>query len=100
MESEEIREKGNIIAYEKQTTMQDESTLSQERVEKIKNELVIRRLALNYTCRMIHYTQDGVYQLLYKTEASRKFIIGINDRYLHYKNIRSLAQCSKSSRIP
>ena len=34
LESEEIREKGNIIAHEKQTTMQDDSTLSQDRVEK------------------------------------------------------------------
>ena len=30
LESEEIREKGNIIADEKQTTMQDDSTLSRD----------------------------------------------------------------------
>ena len=90
MESEEIREKGNIIAYEKQTTIQDDSTLSQEMVEKIKNELEIQRLALNDTCRMIQHTQDGVDQLLYRTEATRKLIIGINDRYSHYEKYQSI----------
>ena len=95
LESEEIREKGNIIAYEKQPTMQDDSTLSQDRIEKIKNELEIQRLALNDTCRMIQHTQDGVDQLLYRTEAARKLIIGINDRYLHYKKDQSISTMFK-----
>ena len=53
LEYEDIREKGNIIAHEKQALMQDDSTLSQEWVEKIRNELEIWKLMLNDTCSMV-----------------------------------------------
>ena len=61
--------------------MQDNDTLLQDRVKKIKNELENQRHPLNCTCRMIQPTQDGVDQLLCKEKAARKLILGINDRY-------------------
>ena len=75
--------------------MQDDSRLSQKRVEKIKNELEIQRLALNYSCRIIQHTQDGVDQLLYRTVAARKLIIEINDRYSHYKKDQNISTMLK-----
>ena len=39
---------------------------------------------LNDTCRMTHYTQEGVEQLLFQIESARKLIIDINDRYSQY----------------
>ena len=72
-------------------------THSQDRVEKIRNGLEIRRLALNDTCRMIQHTKYGGNQLLDRTEAARKLIIGINDRYLHYKKDQSISTILKKN---
>ena len=65
VESDEIRARGNIIAFEKQATSQGPNTLSEEQMERLKDELQNQKTLLNDTCRMTHYTQEGVKQLLY-----------------------------------
>ena len=71
LELDEIRKKGNIIAYEKKARVPDNDTLSQERVDKFKVELESRRIPLNDTCKMVQPTQDGIDQLRYRTEATK-----------------------------
>ena len=44
-EAEEIPEKGNIITYKKQTTVQDNNTLSAEHVERVNEELENQKLS-------------------------------------------------------
>ena len=50
-------------------------------MESLNDELEKPKTLLNDTCRMTHYTQEGVKQLLYQMESAKKLIIVINDRY-------------------
>ena len=77
--------KGNIIAYEKKARMQDDNKLSQDRVDKFRNELEAHRITLKDTYKMVQPTQESIDQLCYRTEAARKVISGIDYRYSHYK---------------
>ena len=65
IEAEEIKDQGNIIAYEKQSTKQGPNILSKEQMNNLKDELEKQNTLLNDTCRMTHYNQEGVKQLLY-----------------------------------
>ena len=55
IQAEEIRDGGNIIAYEKQATSQGPNTLSEEQMERLNDELENQKTVLNDTCRMTHY---------------------------------------------
>ena len=72
LELDDIRKRDNIIAYEKKARVSNDDTISQERVDKFKDELESRRITLNDTCKMVQPTQDGIDQLCYKTEAIKK----------------------------
>ena len=49
IEAEEIRDGGNIIAYEKQATKQGPNILSEEQMENLNDELEKRKTLLNDT---------------------------------------------------
>ena len=65
IEAEEIKEQGNIIAYEKQSRKKAPNILSDEQIDNINDELEKPKTQLNKTCRMANYNQEGVKQLLY-----------------------------------
>ena len=50
LEFDAIRKKGNIIAYEKKPRVPDNNTLSQERVNKFKDEIESHKITLNDIC--------------------------------------------------
>ena len=60
LERDDIRKKRNIIDYEKKARIQDDNTLSQDRVDKFRDELEICRITSNGTCKMAQPTQDGL----------------------------------------
>ena len=48
-------------------------------------ELANRRTKLNDTCRIAHYSKEGIDQLLFRVEAAKKLLLGIEERYSEYK---------------
>ena len=48
-------------------------------------ELADRRTKLNDTCRIAHYSREGIKQRLFRTEHAKKLLIGIEERYREYK---------------
>ena len=95
LELDDIRKKGNIIAYEKKARVPEDDTLSQGRVDKFKDELESRRITLNDTCKMVQPTQDGISLLRYRTEATKNFISVMNDKYSHYTKDKTINTMQK-----
>ena len=59
-------------------------------MDNLSDELENRKTQLNDTCRIAHYNQEGVEQLLYQMESAKKLLIGINDRYPECRNNQKL----------
>ena len=62
LELDDIRKRGNIIAYEKKARIPDDDTLPQDRVNKFEDEVESRRITINDTCKTVQPTQDGIHQ--------------------------------------
>ena len=60
-------------------------------MENLNYELEKRKTLLNDTCRMTHYNQEGVKQLLYQMESAKKLLIGINERYPECRKNQNLS---------
>ena len=84
LELKAIRNEGNIIAYEKKAKVPDNGTLSEERVNKFKDEIENRRITLNDTCKMVQPTPTSISLLCDRTDAAKHFVSVMNDKYSHY----------------
>ena len=65
LEVEEIKRHGNISAYEKQGRSTAPTGIDEEQVKRLNMELADRRTKLNDTCRIAHYSREGIEQRLF-----------------------------------
>ena len=59
--------------------------LAEEQVKNLNMELANWQTKLNDTCRIAHYSQEGINQLLFRVESAKKLLLGIEGRYSEYK---------------
>ena len=90
LELDAIRIKGDIIAYEKKARVPDNDTLSQERVDKLNDELESCKLTLIDTFKMVQPTQNSLSLLCDRTEATKFFVSVMNDKYSHYTKDKTI----------
>ena len=77
IEAEEIKKHGNIFAYEKRGKSTAPTGITEEQVRKLNMELADQRTKINDTCRVAHYSKEGIDQLLFQVEAAKKLLLGI-----------------------
>ena len=62
------------------------TTLTEGQIDNINNELEKQRVQLSDTCRTVHYSQEGVDQLIFLSEDAKKLLFSINQEFPHNLN--------------